>query len=124
MFDYSKMRLVADRLLNRFNQKSPTGSGIRYIDMQPASGGTPDNPGTPTPVPYALEGVARGVSFKYVQSGLAVASDLQATVAVRDDVTPKISGFVELDGHRYKIVQVIPIPPVGVTVANRLIFRK
>lgn len=115
---YDEMQGIATGLLTEFNQGS-----IFYIQVTPGNGPA-DDPGAASETTFALAAVAKGVSFKYVQKGLAVATDLQATFAVRSDMTLAENGFILADGVRYKIVQIINIPPTGVTVAHRVIFRK
>lgn len=129
---YEDMRAVASDVLADFDQTDPNapasaapgGNGIYYVGITPGTGPA-DNPGAPTEAtPLKLDAVARGVSFKYVDGANVVASDLQTTMAVRADMTPQITGFIIMDGKRYKIVQVINKPAAGVAVAHTVIFRK
>ena len=104
---YEEMQNVASEVLAEFKQSS-----ISYVDMV-SSGGTPDEPGTVTPISYSLDAVSKGVSFKYVKDGLALSTDLTVTAAIRSDVIPNMKGFVSIDGVRYKIVQDISTPAAG-----------
>lgn len=123
---YDEMQDVAADVLKEFKQ-----GVIKYIDIEPGSGPV-DDPGEPVEKSYTLDGAARGVKYKYVQGGLAVASDLQVTSSVKAtdennlqvSLNPKLNGFVEIDDVRYKIVQVLPKPAAGTTVAFTLIIRK
>lgn len=115
---YQEMQGIASELLAEFDQ-----GDIYYIALVPGNG-PPDNPGPSTQVPYKIDAAARGVKYKYVMGGLALASDLQCTMAVRPDVVPDMKGKVRLGTIDYKIIQIMPIPPSGTTVAHRLIFRK
>lgn len=119
---YDEMQKVASEILSEFDQ-----GGVYYIALVPGNGPA-DDPGPPQTVPFKINTVVRGVKSKYVQNGLAIASDLQCVMSVHPDVTPDIHGRVRIDqGSKrgeYKVVQAMPIPPAGVTVAHRLIFRK
>lgn len=128
---YKEMQGIASDILREFDQTdtdrpaSASNNGIYYVGVTPATGGTPANPGSPVEAaPIKLDAVARGVSFKYIDGSHIVATDLQATMAVRSDVTPAIGGFMLVDGNRYKIIQVVNKPAAGVPVAHTVIFRK
>lgn len=117
---YDDMQKITSGVLRTLKQGNP-----RYIAMVPAvSGGTPDNPGDPVQTPYDIDAAVRGVAFKYVDNSTVLATDLQCVMAVHPVVTPDMKGFVEIEGVRHKVVQVMPIPPSGTVVAYRLIFRK
>jgi hypothetical protein len=123
---YEKMQGVAASVLRDFDQATASDDpdkGIWYVAV--ATGNGPrDNPGPPVETPYKVNGAARGVKFKYINGTSIIASDLQATMAVIPGLVPSIAGFVKLDGTRYKIIRVDPVPPVGVPVVYRLFFRK
>lgn len=116
---YDELQGVASEVLGEFNQ-----GGISLVKITP--GGAPaDNPGTPTITVYELEAVARGVSFKYVQSGFAVQSDLQVTAAVLEGVTPNINDFIRIDGTDHKIIEDVSAPAAaGTRAAWKFIVRK
>lgn len=115
---YEELQGVVGEVMAEFKQ-----GVIKYVKVTPGNGPA-DDPGPSTPTPYTLDAAARGVSQKYVTTGLAVATDLQLTMAVRSDVTPDVTGFIEMDGVSHKIVRVDNIPPAGVPVAHVIIFRK
>lgn len=115
---YQEMQDVASEVLGEFKQGT-----IRYVKITPGNGPA-DNPGPSVPTYHDVDGAARGVSFKYIGQSGVVASDLQVTMNVRPDVTPDITGFVEGDGRRYKIIQVMTVPPFGVPIVHKIIFRK
>lgn len=123
---YDDMQAVAADVLKNFKQ-----GVIKYVDIAPGSGPA-DEPGDPTETDFTLDAAARGVKFKYVQGGLAVASDLQVTASVKAtneaggvvSLSPNINGFIEVDDERYKIVQILPKPSAGTTVAFVFIVRK
>lgn len=103
---------------------------IYYVDVVPGSGPV-DEPGAPTETPYELTGgTANGVSFKYVQQGLAIASDLQIIAPVDPRFTPNMRGFILTKdkstdaGVRFKIVEIMKKPAVGTTVAFLFIIRR
>lgn len=95
----------------------------QLIQMVPGSGPV-DDPGPGTQVVTDLDGFVRGVKFKYVASGLAVASDLQITHSVVPGIVPTMRDFIRADGVTYKITQVLPAPAVGVPVKYTLIIQK
>lgn len=113
---YDDMQKIATDLLTQFNQgkivllKGGKGVGPAY------------NPGEVPPVEIPLAGVARGVLKKYVNGTTIVESDMQLTVAV-STVAPTMDDAIQIDGRRYKIVGIKPIPPAGTVVANNIIFR-
>ncbi len=115
---YDDMQTAATDILRDFQQ-----SGIRYVQLT-AGDGTIDNPGEPTEEEFDVEGVARGVQFKYVDNSNIVASDGQVTMPVSDEFTPNISGSVIVGGRRHKILAVKPIPPTGTTVAYVVIYKR
>lgn len=121
---YDDMQAVASGLLAEFKQGS-----IAYIRVTPGNGPA-DNPGPSVENSFALDATARGVKFKYVQSGLALATDEQVTAAVHpalaDDFAAEtvMRGFVTIDGQRRKIVQAIAKPSAGTPAAFVLIVRK
>lgn len=115
---YEDAQQVATDLLTEFSQGT-----ISYVQTVPGNGPV-DNPGQPTKNSFTIPGAARGVLFKYVQNGLAVASDLQVTVPIDARFTPDMKGSIVADGKPYKIVAIQPIPPVGTPVVNVIIFRR
>lgn len=116
---YDGMQKIATGLLKEFNQ-----GVMSYIQVTPGTG-TLDNPGSPRETPYLLEGAtSRGVQFRYLKDGLALASDSQITMAVDSRFIPDISGFIEKDGSRFKIVQVIAKPDAGTPAVYVLIIRR
>lgn len=115
---YDEMQALATEVLGEFKQ-----GAISYIRVVPGNGPA-DDPGAPVETAFALSAAMRGVKFKYTQSGLALASDMQVTMAVRPDVTPDMRGFIEADGIRYKIVQILPKPAAGTPAVYTLIVRK
>lgn len=103
---------------------------IFYVDVIPGNGPV-DEPGEPTQVPYELTGgTATGVSFKYVQDGLAIATDLQIVAPIDPRYTPNMRGFITTKdkatdpGVKYKIVEILKKPAVGTTVAVLFIIRR
>lgn len=115
---YDDMQDVTSDVIEEFKQ-----GVIEYVETTPGNG-PDDDPGPAVPTYHPVNGTVRGVKFKYVQQGLAVASDLQVTMAVDDGFTPDMKGFVKIDGVRYKIARVIPKPAAGTPAAYVLIVRK
>lgn len=115
---YDDMQAVATDVLKEFKQGT-----VVYIAVTPGNGPV-DNPGQPTKTRTEVYAAVRGIKFKYVQVSLAVASDLQVTIAVDPAIVPKMTDFIEVDGVIYKIIQVLPKPAAGTVVAHVLIIRK
>lgn len=116
---YDEMQELSQELFNEFQQ-----GNVSYIQSV-AGNGPVDDPGNPIETKFTLKGATvRGVFFKYVSGGLAVASDLQISHAVdsRFEID-KLSGFYEIDGKKHKIINVIKKPAAGVTVAFTCIVR-
>lgn len=117
---YDELQSVAKDVFREFNQPI-----IKYIAIIPGNGPV-DNPGAPQEIAYTLEGAtARGASFKYIASGLALATDTQINMSVDNRFTPEngASAFVEVNGVRMKVMQVIRKPQAGTPVAYSLIAR-
>lgn len=110
---YSELQGVASGLLAEFNQ-----GVIKYVDLVPGNGPT-HNPGAPTRTEYTLPGaVARGPQFKFLSTGLAVASDKQVNCSVDTRFDPsKPNGRMIIDGVEYKVKSWQPIPAAGTAVA-------
>lgn len=115
---YDELQNVASEILGEFSQGK-----IEYVKITPGNG-TADNPGTPTETKYTLSAVARGVSTKYVMSGLAVMSDKTVSCAVVEGLTPSNADFIDIDDERYKIIEDISSPAAGTRVAWKFIVRK
>lgn len=123
---YDDMQNVAADVLKEFKQ-----GVIKYVDVTPGTGPA-DDPGEPTENEFILDGAARGVKFKYVQNGFAIASDLQITSSLKAKnssgseviLNPNMKGFISVDDVKYKIVKILPKPAAGTTVAFVFIVRK
>jgi hypothetical protein len=114
---YDDMQAIATEVLTEFAQ-----GVVKYVQIVPGNGPV-DNPGPSTRNEFIIPATATGVQFKYVQTGLAVASDLQVIAPIDPRFTPDLKGSVEIDGKPFKIVAVQPIPPAGTPVVNVLILR-
>lgn len=120
---YDEMQKVAQELLGdpEFNQG---GVGkIEYVRIVPGNGPV-DNPGPSTTVVTPLDAAARGASFKYVQAGLAAAGDLQVTAAIVPGLIPSGADFIDIDGVRYKIMQILNRPSAGTKVVWTFIIQR
>lgn len=115
---YDEMQKIASDVLNQFKQGS-----IVYVKTVVGSGPV-DNPGPATSLRYPLDAVAKGVSFKFVSSGLALSTDLTVTCATVDGLTVDARDFIEIDGVSHKIVQDISVPAAGNRVVWKFIIRK
>jgi hypothetical protein len=116
---YDDFQIIAKELLTEFHQDR-----LQYIEMIPATGGTPDNPGTPTTKTYDIpDGVARGVEYKYIDGSQVVGTEGQITCAVGEFV-PKIGNFVSVNGDTHKIVKATAIPPTGTPVVYVMVYER
>lgn len=115
---YDEMQEIASDLLNEFDQ-----GGIYLVQIGAATG----NPWATNPpiesAPIKLNAVASGVSKRYIDKGLAVATDKQVTIAV-PSVEPTMKDFLIINSERLKIVHVAKIPEAGTPVSYVLICRK
>ena len=114
---YQRFQNTAKRLTEKYN----TGALV-LIKIAPGSG--PDwNPGEPTETPHAFKGTLFGVSEKYVDGTLVVASDQQCTMP-GGGAEPTTSDELMADGERHQIVKVERIPSAGIAAAYIVIVRK
>lgn len=116
---YDDLQVVAQDVLQEFNQ------GVIEYGALTSGAGTVDEPGQSAVAYTTLTGaVARGVQFRYVQNGLAVASDKQVTFAVQAGITPAIKDFMKVDGVRFKVKNVVKKPDAGTVIAYTLILER
>lgn len=115
---YDELSSEIPSIMSEFKQGE-----VNLIVVTPANGPV-DNPGTPTETSHTLNATVQGVNFKYVQSGLAVSSDLIVTSAVVEGVTPSEKDFISIDGTRHKIVQDMSVPSAGIKLVWKFIVRK
>jgi hypothetical protein len=116
---YDEMQQIATGLLTEFNQGI-----ISYVKSIPGNGPV-DDPGAPTLTVYTLVGaVAKGVSKKFVDSGLAVVSDKQVTAAVDPRFIPDMNGHMIIDGNQYKILGIFQVPEAGTPSAFIYVVHK
>lgn len=114
---YDDLKPIAASLMAEFKQGT-----VNYIKLTPGAGPV-DEPGAATEVSTPLNATVRGVSFKYVQQGLAVATDLMVTAGIVDGLTLDMRDYIEIDGVRTKIVQILPAPAAGTKVVWKFIVR-
>lgn len=115
---YDDMREVVSDVMSEFKQGK-----IQYCKVVPGVGPI-DDPGPTTVNRFDIDGTAVGVQFKYVQNGMAVASDLQIVAPVDDRYSPEIQDQIEVDNVPYKIEQILPKPSAGKPVAYLYIIRR
>ena len=116
---YDDMQKVATGLLTEFRQ-----GVIRHIALTPGNGPA-HKPGSPQETPTILPGAtARGVPIKYITGGLAQTGDLVVVSSVVKGLTVNQADKIEIDGVRYSVVEILPIPPAGTTVAFNFIVRR
>lgn len=117
VFDYAGIQETATELLTEFNQGE-----IKLIKITDGTGPSYD-PGDPTKTEFDLVGTVRGVEAKYVDDKLIFESDLQVTVAVLSAQVPAMPDKINIDGKEFDIIKIMPIPPAGVTIVNRIFVR-
>ena len=116
--DYNRLRQTATRLMDENKQ-----GVIEYVGVETVTpGATPLDMPTVVRVYALTSGVARGVSFKFVDGETILMTDLQ--VLVRYDVDTSVGDFLRIDGTDHVIVRVDNIPAAGIPLAKRLIVRK
>lgn len=113
---YDDMRLTADSLLSDFKQGT-----IEIGTTVSVAGVTPLAAPTITTTWTEYNGVARGVSSKYVDNLTILTTDLMITMQA--DATPQVGGLCRLDGSIRNIIRVDNIPGAGTVVAKRVFIR-
>ena len=111
---YSDLAIVADDLLNEFNQGT-----LQIIRMVQGSGPGYD-PGDAIETITAVKGVTRGVEKKFIDGVKVFESDLQATLPPTE-INP--GDFIRIDGTDYKIISVQNVPASGEKIVTKIIFR-
>ncbi len=115
---YDELQTIGAEVLKEFKQGTVT-----LVQVTPGAGPA-DDPGAPTETSYTLDAVVRGVSYKYVRDGFAVATDLELSVAVIAGLTPTFKDFIVIDGERYKIIQDVSAPSAGTRAVWKFLVRK
>lgn len=115
---YDDMQVVASNVLGGFKQGS-----VSYVELTPQPGSTPDAPLPPLTATTTLNATVRPVSTKYVDGTHIIQSDRQVTFA-GGVVEPSMNGSMDIDGVRYKIVEIMPVPAAGTVVSYTVIVRR
>lgn len=111
---YEDMQTVATDLLTEFNQ------GVLVLIKAGAKTGPAYAPTEGTPASVPLKGIALGVSKKYVDKGLAIATDKELRIAIPSQL-PDMADSVTIDGQLLKIQHIAKIPEAGTPVAMVII---
>lgn len=114
--DYSRLKSSADRMIGNAAQGT-----IEIGTTASVAGATPLDAPTVTTTWEEVNGVARGVSFKYVDNQTILATDLMAILDA--DAGATVGGLVRIDGAVRNVVRVDNIPAAGLTVAKRVFIR-
>lgn len=118
---YEELQPVVREILGSAEFKQ---GSTQLFREQPGTGPV-DDPGPNVRVKLAdLDGAVRGVKWSFVNTGMAVASDMQITHAVVPGVEPKANDIVQVDAVSYRVKQVIPLPAAGTPVAYTLILSR
>lgn len=118
---YSDLQGVATDLFEQFRQGDSPDS-LTYIEVTRAIGGTDANPGQPNETSHPIAGTTRNAQFKYVDGKTILATDLQISFGVQP-FTPKVTDFFEMDGKRFNIAAVKPVPATGPVIAHVIFIR-
>jgi hypothetical protein len=118
---YDELQAVASGVFAEFNQ-----GVIKFVAVVKGAGPA-HNPGSPTRTEYTLAGaVARGPEFKFMSTGLAVASDKQVNCSVdsRFDPADYPAARMIIDGVEYKVKHFAALPAAGTPVAWKFLVEK
>lgn len=115
---YDELREEVSRIMPEFKQGK-----IQYCQIVPGNGPI-DDPGPSTINRFDINGTASGVQFKYVQNGMAIASDLQIFSPVDARYVVNAKDQIEIDDVAYKIVQILPKPAAGTPTGYVFIVRR
>lgn len=114
--DYARLKASADRMIANAEQGTIEIGTTASVD-----GVTPLDAPTVTTTWEEVNGVARGVSFKYVDNQTILATDLM--VILEADADADVGKMARIDGVVRNIVRVDNIPAAGFTVAKRVFIR-
>lgn len=118
---YEEMQQVAREILGSVDFKQGSTQLLREVP----GNGPVDDPGPSVLTMLSeLDGAVRGVKWSFVNTGQAVASDMQITHAVVPGVAPLANDIVKVDGLSYRVKQVIALPAAGIPVAYTLILSR
>jgi hypothetical protein len=119
-FDYARMQGTASRLMQRFKQGT-------IVLTRPGTETPGPNPWGPPvvgdPVEYEIDGVAKGVSERFVDGTVVLATDLEITAAVFGVAPSMETDQITIDGRVVVIVRIDQVPAAGTPVAWRFIVR-
>lgn len=115
---YDDLRAVASEVFAEFRQ-----GVVEYVRFDRPTGGTPDDPGEPVPVPTRINATVKPVSQRYIDGSLITGSEVEVAMP-NDDVVPTMDGMVRIDGVQHKIVRLMPRPAAGVPVSFTLIVKR
>lgn len=114
--DYARLKSSADRMIGNAAQGTIEIGATVSVD-----GVTPLDAPTVTTTWTEYNGVARGVSLKYVDGETILSTDLQ--LIIEADTTASVGGFVRIDGNIRNIIRIDNIPAAGTVVAKRVFVR-
>lgn len=117
---YDDMRNVANERLTEFKQ-----GVVQYIGVTTTAGSTPDEPASSNEdTPVTINATVRSVSTKFVDGTHIIQSDSMITMPNTGDTTPKMSGYFKIDGVRFKIIEIMPVPAAGSPIIWKVIVRR
>lgn len=119
---YVDLQNIATDLLTEFQQGS-----VVLIKQVPGSGPVYD-PGPPTPREVPLRAAVKGVTSKFQNGKVLLASDLEVVCAVpassADWPEENLDRGVMIDGLIYSIISFSKLPAAGTPVAFKMIVRR
>ena len=114
---YENLRQVANTVFGEFKQGT-----VSYVALTAQAGATPDRPLPPLETPTVINATVRAVSTKYVDGSHIVQSDLEVSFP-NSGFTPVLEGMFDIDGSRYKIIELMKRPSAGTPVSFTAIVR-
>lgn len=117
---YDDLRPIAAELFEEFKQ-----GDVRYVPIVVTPGATPDRPASSAPgAPVPINATARPVETKYVNGTSIVVTDKQVTIPNDGKVKPDMSGFIDIDAVRHKVIEIMARPTAGDPIVWTVVVRR
>lgn len=117
---YAELQPVVREILGSAEFKQ----GKTQLFRELPGNGPVDDPGRSVMTFIAnLDGAVRGAKWSFVNTGAAVAGDLQITHSVVPGVEPQANDIVRVDDKPYRVKKVFPLPAAGTPTAYTLILQ-
>lgn len=112
---YARLRATAERLIGRWGK-----AGV--LTREERSG--PPHAPVITPVEYPVKLVTTNYSMTNRNETLIEAGDKVGLVSTEAGVIPELDDLLEIDGHSYRLVDVQPLNPGGLTLLTEFVGRR